>query len=145
MAEIFKADINVVDGLTLEGLSRDFKITIDEPVELGGNDKGMNPVELLLQSIGGCKTIVCLAFAEHHGIKIDEIKLEMEGELDPAGFLGTDPNAKIGFSKIKTNYIIKSENSEEELEKFIEFVESNCPVMDTIVNNPEFKSELTKK
>lgn len=145
MAEIFKADINVVDGLTLEGLSRDFKITIDEPVELGGNDKGMNPVELLLQSIGGCKTIVCLAFAEHHGIKIDEIKLEMEGELDPAGFLGTDPNAKIGFSKIKTNYIIKSENSEEELENFIEFVENTCPVMDTIVNNPEFKSELTKK
>ncbi|WP_164995848.1 OsmC family protein [Miniphocaeibacter massiliensis] len=32
--------------------SRDYEFILDEPIEKGGTDKGMTPVEALLSSIG---------------------------------------------------------------------------------------------
>ena len=37
-----------------EAKARQFRIVIDEPPYLGGNDKGANPFEYLLASFGGC-------------------------------------------------------------------------------------------
>ena len=37
-----------------EANAKQFWIVIDEPLSLGGDDKGANPVEYLLASFGGC-------------------------------------------------------------------------------------------
>lgn len=141
---VFKGTVVAKEGLTMECNSRDFKFFLDEPKELGGNNKGMNPVEAMLNALGACKAIVARCFAQAKGIKFSELKIELEGTLDPAGFMGKDPNAKIGLSKIHTKYYFKSEESDEKLAEFVEFMEHTCPVMDTIVNNPEFTDEIIK-
>ena len=51
---VFKAATKPQDGLTIECGARNFKIILDEPESLGGNDKGMNPVECLLAALGAC-------------------------------------------------------------------------------------------
>lgn len=142
---IFKGTVETKDGLTIECNARDFKFTLDEPQELGGNNQGMNPVEALLNALGACKAIVARSFAPSKGVKFDNLKIELEGTLDPAGFTGQDPNAKIGLSKIHTRYIFESDESDEKLREFVEFMEHTCPVMDTIVNIPEFTDEIIKK
>ena len=38
----------------------------------------------------------------------------------------------IGFSEIRSHFVIEADNTPEEIEKFIDFVESNCPVQDTL-------------
>lgn len=45
------------------------------------------------------------------------------------------------FSKITTIYDVDADNSQEEIDKFIEAVESICPVQDIIVNAPEWAIE----
>ena len=51
MISTFNAKVSrLSDGLQVEAQSRGFKVLMDEPVEGGGTDKGMNPVELLLSS-----------------------------------------------------------------------------------------------
>jgi uncharacterized OsmC-like protein len=139
---VFKAATKPQDGLTIECGARNFKIILDEPESLGGNDKGMNPVECLLAALGACKCIVAKAFAQKNKINLQDIRIELEGILDPDGFLGKNKDAKIGFSKITTRFYIKADNTKDEIEKFVDFIEKHCPVHDTLENTPAFSTEI---
>ncbi|HPX92842.1 MAG TPA: OsmC family protein [Bacillota bacterium] len=129
---VFKAVAEAGEGLATKVVSRDFEITLDEPAELGGTDTGMNPVEALLASLAACKSIVVRAFVRKYRIKLKSIRVEVEGDLDPDGFLGKNPEAKIGFSEIRSHFFIEADNTDEEIERYIDFVERNCPVQDTL-------------
>lgn len=142
--EKFEAVVENVSGLKVSCKSRDFEFILDEPKNLGGTDTGMNPVEALLNSLGACKVIVAKSFARLHKIKLKSIRIELEGELDPDGFMGKNPNAKIGFSKITTNFFIEADNTDEEIANFVDFINRTCPVADTIENGPEMISNIIK-
>lgn len=122
--------------------SRDMSFTLDEPTDLGGTNKGMNPVEALLGALGACKCIVVRSFAAAQGIKLNDVKVECSGVLDPDGFMGKNPEAKIGFSEIHTRFHIDADNTREELVAFLDFVESHCPVQDTLSNPAASSFEL---
>lgn len=139
---IFQAKATSIQGLAVKCESRGFTFQLDEPESLGGTDTGMNPVEALLSSLGACKCIVARAFAQVNKIKLQDVSIELEGTLDPDGFMGKNKQAKIGFSKVTTKFHIKADNTKEEIEKFVEFIESHCPVHDTIANSPKFETEI---
>lgn len=142
--EKFEAVVESVAGLKVSCKSRNFELILDEPKNLGGTDTGMNPVEALLNSLGACKVIVAKSFARLHKINLKSIRIEVEGELDPDGFMGKNPDAKIGFSKITTNFFIEADNTDEEIEKYVEFINRTCPVADTIEHGPEVVSNIIK-
>ena len=102
---IFSAKVTAKQGLTMECTSREFTIAMDEPAVLGGNNTGMNPVEALLNALGACKAIVARSFAQMKGFNFTELTIELDGTLDPDGFMGMNPEAKIGLSHIHTRYI----------------------------------------
>ena len=135
---VFKAVAEAKEGLATKVLSRDFEITLDEPVDLGGTDTGMNPVEALLGSLAACKSIVIRAFVKKYMNKIKSVSIEVEGDLDPDGFLGINKEAKIGFSEIRSHFFIEADNTPEEIEAYIAFVERNCPVQDTLTKVARF-------
>lgn len=141
--EIFKSTIKLQEGLQVEVTSGKHKFILDEPPQLGGTDTGMNPVEALLGSLGACMCIVAKSFAQIHKIDLQDLKIELEGDLDPDGFMGANKEAKIGFSKIRININIKSSSSEEDIASFVNFVERSCPVCDTIMNSPEITTKFT--
>ena len=141
----FKAVVTAKNGLTMECESRNFKFNLDEPPMLGGNDAGMNPVEALLNALGACKAIVARSVAQMKGVEFSGLRVELEGTLDPDGFMGMNPDAKIGLSEIHAKYYFKSNESQEKLEDFVKFMEKTCPVMDTIVNAPKFVDEVIKE
>lgn len=129
----FKADVKLMGkGTYCEGTSRNFTVGIDEPKELGGTDKAMNPVEMLLNALGGCMTICATAFAKQCGVKLKGCNVEVEGDLDPDGFLGKNPNVANGFTEIRYNIIIDSPSPQENIDKLIELIEERCPVGNTL-------------
>lgn len=140
----FSAVVVAQNGLTMDCQSRDFKFTLDEPPMLGGNDAGMNPVEALLNALGACKAIVARSFAQMKGINFTGLRVELEGTLDPDGFMGVNPDAKVGLSEIHTKFCFESDEPIEKLEEFVKFMAQVCPVMDTIVNAPVFVDEVVK-
>ena len=142
--EKFEAVVESVSGLKVSCKSREFEFFLDEPKNLGGTNTGMNPVEALLNSLGACKVIVAKSFARLHKINLKSIRIELEGDLDPDGFMGKNPNAKIGFSKIVTNFYIEADNTDEEIETFVEFINRTCPVADSLENAPEMVTNIIK-
>ncbi|PHM60724.1 peroxiredoxin [Xenorhabdus stockiae] len=140
--ELFTATIESVGPLKMKCSSRNFSFHLDEPESLGGHDEAMTPVEALLSAFGACQSMVAKSFASAHKINLIDITVELEGELDLDGIKGKNKNAKIGFSKITSKFHIKADNTEQEIRDFVQFVESNCPVLDTIVNTPEIVTEV---
>jgi len=75
-------------------------MTVDEPPELGGGDAGMNPVELILVTLGTCREVMFAAYALFMGIKLDVCKVGIKGYFDLPGMLNVDQSAATGFQKI---------------------------------------------
>lgn len=141
---VFEAQTALVEDVRCTGKVRDFApIVVDEPPELGGQDKGANPVELLLVSLGACQEIMYSAMAAMMGIKLDEVKVNLKGTLDLKGLFGMDPSIPPGYQKITYETTLKSPASEEELRKLVEAVESHCPVLDTLVRPVEVTGKVS--
>jgi uncharacterized OsmC-like protein len=126
----FKASSRLLEGLQVENKVRNFTLRMDEPKSLGGTDTGMNPVEAQLAALGSCLTIVSAAFAKAHDIDLQEITFDVEGDLDPDGFLKGTEGIRMGFKEIRFTPHIKTTSSPEDVEKFMKFVKSRCPVSD---------------
>ena len=120
-------------GLQVLTTARNFSITIDEPKVLGGTDTGMNPVEALLCSLGACQTIVAASFAEMENFKFEEVYIELEGDLDPDGFMGL-ADVRNGYQEIRFTIHFKTDEPQEKCEAFADFIEARCPVGDTLAN-----------
>lgn len=140
--EIMQATALSSGGLKVKCLSRNFSFYLDEPEALGGTDTGMNPAEALLSALGACQCIVARSFAKKYRISLTDIQVRMEGILDTDGFTGKNKHAKMGFSKIVSKFYIRADNSDDEIRRFVGFIERTCPVLDTFINTPDFVTEI---
>ncbi|MCX6063520.1 MAG: OsmC family protein [Caldiserica bacterium] len=119
-------------GLAVESESHGFKVIMDEPPSMGGTDTGMSPVEALLVSLGSCQVVTAAAFAKSQGIDLKEFWVEVEGDLDPAGFMKGDPNVRPGYQEIRFKMHVKTDAAQGKVEAFQKFIESRCPVGDSL-------------
>ncbi|GGG64574.1 OsmC family protein [Paenibacillus radicis (ex Gao et al. 2016)] len=134
----FKATAHLQDGVKVKTNVRQFELIIDEPASLGGTDTGMNPVEALLASLGACQAIVARVYAPKFGVKLNDFRVEVEGELDLDGFFDKAP-VRPGYSDIRYTFHIKTDSPKEKVEEFVQFLESKCPVGDTLANPVNLK------
>jgi len=132
----YKVTGKKVGDLEIDIEARGHKIKIDEPIASGGTDKGMNPVEMLLGSIAACQTISTAIYAESMGIKIDEMSIEVEGDMDSAGFMGY-AKFRPGYTNIRSHIKIKSDADPAMVQQLIDLVEIRCPVEDSVKNGVE--------
>jgi uncharacterized OsmC-like protein len=58
---------------------RNFKISIDNPQDEGGENSGPMPTELLLASLGGCITIGIAYFADKMRVNLIDLHLRIKG------------------------------------------------------------------
>lgn len=132
MLTTFKAKATKLpEGMQVETQSRRFKFYIDEPKSLGGTDQYMNPVEAVLSALGGCQAIVAAAFAKAKGVTFEAFHVDIEGDLDLDGFMGKS-DVRPGFQEIRYTMHFKTNESQEKMEAFAAFIESVCPVGDTL-------------
>ena len=134
--EVFTSKVSWEKGLACEAEVRGFKVGIDEPAELGGTNTGMNPVEMILSALGGCITICAAAFAPACKVSLQDFTVDVEGDLDPDGFMGKNPNVRKGFSDIRFKMYIKSDSPAENIAKLVTMIENICPVSDTLKGVP---------
>lgn len=108
------------------------EVIIDEPPVLGGTDKGPNPVEYILAALGGCINVLVVSFADQFDVEVKDLNVQLEGDLDPDGFLGKNPNVRVGYEEIRYTIEIDSPSSQENIDALIAHVEKVCPVKDTL-------------
>ncbi|MDE2637196.1 MAG: OsmC family protein [Chloroflexota bacterium] len=115
-------NLNQVDDATTAAKIRNHAIDIDRPEAKGGHDRGAMGGELLLASLGGCFNSNLLAAIRARDLQIDDIAIEVSGEL---------AEAPARFSSI--DMVVKSEFSDRaELERLVLMSERACIVANTL-------------
>ncbi|OYR51821.1 osmotically inducible protein C [Halorubrum sp. Ea1] len=114
--------------------ARDFEFVVDEPSPLGGTNDGPNPVEYLIGAWAGCLNVVAHTVGEEHGIDLENVAIDIEGDLDPRKFLGIDEDPRAGYQEITARIEVEADADEEALEALAAEVEQRCPVGDNLEN-----------
>jgi uncharacterized OsmC-like protein len=113
-----------VGGQTIR---RSFKIAVDEPLELLGENTAPNPQELLMAALNACVTVGYVAGAAARGIKLEKVEIETKGELDLRGFLGIDETVRPGYETIKYVVRIKGNGTPDQFREIHEAVLKTSP------------------
>jgi uncharacterized OsmC-like protein len=124
--------------------ARSFTMYVDEPPQLGGEDKGANPVEYLLAALAGCLNVVGHMVGKEMNMQLDGLAINIEGVLNPAKFQGKSNAERAGYKEINVTIEAKTNAPEDVLKKWIETVESRCPVSDNIANPTPVKLNVIK-
>ena len=122
------------DGLHRQVSIRNFTVDVDEPPSLGGNDRAANPVEYALAALATCQEITYRLHAAALGIPLNDVSVQLEGDLDLRGFFGVDASVRPGFTAIRGSVQFDSPASAEELRRLKDVVDAHCPVLDLFRN-----------
>ena len=106
---------------------REFAIRTDEPPELLGEGVDANPQEVLFAGLNACMTVGYSTCCAMHGIKLESLSIETEGELDLRGFLGLDPNVKPGYEEVHYTVRIKGNGTPKQFEEVHRTVMATSP------------------
>ncbi len=114
--------------------ARQFKLIVDEPQNLGGEDRGATPVEYLLASLAGCLNVVGFLVAEEMGFGIRNLEIELGGSLDPSKFMGKSDEPRAGYDGIDVSMKLDTDADEDTIKKWLEIIEERFPVSDNLAN-----------
>ncbi|MCF8303789.1 MAG: OsmC family protein [Bacteroidales bacterium] len=138
----FKIDAQSESAATTRVKARNFEIIVDEPEALGGTDVAPNPVEYVLASFAGCLNVMGHLVAQEMGFELKNLKMEIEGNLNPAKLFGKSDAERAGYKNITIKLIPETEADDTILEKWMHAVESRCPVSDNLQNITPVTVEL---
>lgn len=108
-------------------ITRDFTIRVDEPSELCGTNLHPNPQEYLLSALNACMTVGYIAGCALHGITVEELRIETEGEIDLRGFFALDDSVAPGYESLRYSVHIKGDGTPEQFEKIHQTVIATSP------------------
>lgn len=109
-------------------LPRNFTIAIDEPAELGGDDRAPNPQEILLAGLNACVLTTYVALSALQGIDLESVTIATEGELDLRGFFKLDNRIHPGYQNLHYTLTVKAKNATpEQLEALHQAVQEVSP------------------
>lgn len=120
-------------GMQVSAGTRGFEITFDEP---GSTDTGMNPVEILLTSFGACQAITATALAKKRNFDLQAFWVTIEGNLDREKV--ADGQSVRKFTEIHYQPHLRSDESDEDIKKFLTDVAAKCPVENTLAYGTKF-------
>lgn len=122
--------------------TREFTLQGDEPEQILGERTAPNAVELLLGALGSCLSVGYAANAAAMDIELDDLRFEMEGDVDLRGFLGISEDVRPGYETIRCTTYVSTDAPEEQLEELRERVEATSPLMDVITTDVPLETQL---
>jgi len=74
-------------------------------------------------------------------IEYEDLWVEVEGDLDMDGFMHGKEGVRPGFQEIRHTIHIKTTENASKVKEFKNFVESRCPVTDTLNTGTQLTPE----
>ncbi len=129
----------VVTGILREGTqvtigARDFTWLGDEPTGAGGTDTGPTSYEILLGSLAACIAITLRLYADHKGIPLEEVRVELEfGRVHADDCVDCDERADGWIERVQSHVTLRGTFDEAQRKRLTQ-VAGRCPVHKTLVN-----------
>jgi putative redox protein len=138
----FSTQTSWEDGARARTVARSFSIETDEPAPLGGTDQAVDPMELLLASVGTCLTIGWVTHAARRGVDFRDLRIDVVGEYDLRGYLALDDGVRPGFTSLRYTVRVDSDATSEQLEEIRQAAERTSPMFDNARNATPIAGEV---
>ena len=125
--------------------TRQFKLVVDEPEDLGGTDENANPVEYILAGLAGCINVVGHLVAKELGITITKLNIEVTGNINANKLFGLPGDERAGFKQIDLKLVPETDASIETLAEWLRIVQERCPVKDNLTNSTPVHVSVEKQ
>ncbi|SFV77717.1 OsmC/Ohr family protein [hydrothermal vent metagenome] len=101
-----KTTVKWIDGMMMVGESASgHAIVMDGPEEMGGNNLGVRPMEMLLLGMGGCTTVDVISTLKKMRENVINCRVEISAER-------ADEHPKV-FTDIHMHFVVEGENLNE--------------------------------
>ncbi|WP_027855645.1 OsmC family protein [Marinobacterium litorale] len=130
-------------GFAIETDIRGHQLVIDQPKAGGGTDRGPSPLEYFLFSLAGCVASIGRIAASQQKLNLRNMRVTVEGDLNPDGLLGKQTDDRVGFQNIEIIAEIDADLSDEEKQAFLDDICARCPLHDNIHYETRVKHELS--
>lgn len=110
--------------------ARGHHIIVDSPPTLDGPNEELNPIDLLLSSLGSCGVFICEKVAYEDNIPLQSVKLNVAADFDPRGICGEPVSSKIQQIRIK---ITMQGPTQEQAGTIVAGFTSRCPIYATLI------------
>lgn len=118
------------------------RFAIDEPGALAGDDVAASPVEFALAALISCQIVVYRLYAQALGIRVDDIRIDAEGDLDARRLFGIDESVRAGFDDVRLTIQLDGPETQERYQQLRDAVDAHCPVLDLFANPTPVSSTL---
>jgi uncharacterized OsmC-like protein len=103
----------------------------DEPEILGGTNTASNPVEQILGALGSCLAIGYTAGAVARGITIDDLRIDLAGNIDLPVFFGLKAG-HAGYERVDAKVYLKTDAPQDVIDALHDDVFRTSPVGNTL-------------
>jgi putative redox protein len=117
---------------------------VDEPGALAGDDVAASPVEYALGALISCQVVVYRLYAQALGIRIDDITIDAEGDLDARRLFGIDETVRAGFTEVRLKVTVTGPETEARYQELRNAVDAHCPVLDLFANPTPVSVSIAK-
>lgn len=121
---------------------RNFAIPADEPIAMGGTNRGPSPMELVLTALSACITISIAYSAAEEGIEVDFIEIDVEGDIDLRGLFEIADDVRPGFEKVLVTVRIEADAPRERLYELVMRGYRRSPVVDSLMGKVPVRISL---
>ncbi|MFA5200072.1 MAG: OsmC family protein [Candidatus Omnitrophota bacterium] len=123
-------NVNIVNAgdYSFNVKSKDYEFIVDV------KGKGITPPDTLLASLGTCVGIYVRKYSEGAKLTLPEFVINVAGELSK--------EPPFCFRKINVNLDLKDVMLDERRQRALHEFVKNCPVHNTLKNNPEIEIEI---
>lgn len=106
-------------------------VVVDEPVDVGGQDRGMRPGELMAGALASCIVITLRIYADRKGWPLDSIVAQVD--------YSSDPDTK--RSRFTTQLILNGDLDETQRARLLDMAD-RCPIHRMLENPVDFETTL---
>ena len=121
------------EGLHHEVLIGSHRLAADEPPHLGGSDRGPNPYDLLLASLGTCTAMTVTMYAQRKDMPLRGITTRLRHARVHADDCATCETDQGKIDSIDLNIELDGPLSDEQRSKLLE-IAHKCPVHRTLTS-----------
>ncbi len=120
-----------------------YTVVHDFPEQFSGEGKGPTVCENCMASLGACISQTIIAHATAMGVKLDGIRIDVEGDVDIRGFSGVSEDVRPGAQELRINVRLESKSAtKEQLDKLYEIGKRFSPAMDTLTHGTTLKASF---